>query len=129
MNEIDRNEKKEIHLHKFINNPLITELQELIEIKNKYAITRFLFLNFRNGKLILDYLETLKNNAVVWNCIALIYTNGLGIKKNYNIGFSFFEKAYQLEEKIAISNLAVCYLYGTGVTVNIEYGISLLKHE
>jgi len=61
------------------------------------------------------------------NSLGLIYSTGLGVKKNLKKGFKFYEIAAKAGNKIGLYNAARSYSLGEGTNIDINKSIELYK--
>lgn len=59
--------------------------------------------------------------------LAMCYFDGIGVKQNDKLGYTWLKKASAQGSDTATIELALCYLYGRGVTENMKKVISLLE--
>ena len=103
-----------ITLTLFLANNASSDYDEAIDLLNKRYIKESL-LEF--SKVAKDS-EDLKKKANAMYNIAVIYDNGLGIKKDKNAAFEWYKKASDFNHKIAQYNLGWMYYHGEIVEQN-----------
>ena len=106
----------------FLANNASSDYDEAIDLLNKRYIKESL-LEF--SKVARDSEDLKKANAM-YN-IAVIYDNGLGIKKDKNAAIEWYKKASDFNHKIAQYNLGWMYYHGEIVEQNYFNAVRYYK--
>ena len=107
----------------FLANNAFSDYDEAIDLLNKRYIKESL-LEF--SKVAKDS-EDLKKKANAMYNIAVIYDNGLGIKKDKNAAIEWYKKASDFNHKIAQYNLGWMYYHGEIVEQNYFNAVRYYK--
>lgn len=93
------------------------------------------FLIFKNQQSILDrkngFIYTQKSadlgNDIACFLCGIYYKNGYGTIQNNSLAFYYFLLGTDFDNSRSRFELANCYLYGIGVSIDIQHSISLLQ--
>ena len=107
----------------FLTNNLSADYDNAIDLLNKRYIKESL-LEF--SKVAKNSEDSKKKANAMYN-IAVIYDNGIGIKKDKNMAISWYKRASDLNHKIAQYNLGWMYYHGEIVEQNYFHAMKYYR--
>lgn len=96
---------------------------------NKLVNANSFFLNGEYEKAFELYLRLVSENlnAVAACNVGYMYQRGIGVVRNYKKALAYYEAASELDGGISFFNMALMYMRGQGVEVDICYATDLMR--